>query len=85
MRRALPAGEPASRTAVRELVLSPLRLHTNRLHQPAALLRPVARFNINMLAPKTSGAVVRVAVALYPRAAVRAHKILNGSCKAHGT
>jgi len=54
-------------------------LARGRLHQTPAIGQPVARMNVDMLAPKTLRAMICVAVATYLRAAILASEVLDRS------
>lgn len=56
----------------------------HRFHHTLTGFRPIPRFYINMLTPQTLRAVVSVAVSLYFRLTVLAHKIFLHSLKTHG-
>lgn len=71
--------------AVHNPELAGSALNPHWLHKTAALLFPITRLNINMLAPQTLRAMIGVPGALYLCAAFLTGEILLHPLKAHTT
>jgi hypothetical protein len=75
-RRSVTPLEPAAHTLVYQNVLATLEQHAHRLHQPAALRRPIPRRHVHVHRPQATRAVIRVPITAHRRPAVGADEIL---------
>jgi len=74
-------GYSAPKTTMNYVIFLGFALSPNWLHHTATVIASVARDIINMLTPKTFGAMIGVASAFHLKSAMFTNKILEGSNK----